>query len=156
MRNTSFFYSRISLLMMGFLFWASVPAIAQSTDVWGEEDDEEEVDSVETGEESAPVKHDDALVKVNDQVIKVGSEFRAKKDEVLNISVRQLQGGSPVIVEMKKGGINLSRKVFYSNSQGELDLEVKTGNKKVSGEGVLTYTPKGQAKKTLDVKIYVE
>ncbi len=147
------------LALMALLLLVNV-AMAQSTDegVWDSEDSEEEVDEKApvAKEDDSPKRYEDVLITINGKEVKVGSEYRCKRDDVLAIAVRQLQGGSPVTIEIQKGGINLKRKSFYANNLGELDLEVKTGNKKGSGDAVLSYTPKGNTKKSLKVKIVIE
>ena len=150
---------RRGLALMALLLLVNV-AMAQSTDegVWDSEDDDEEVDEKATvaKEDDSPKRYEDVLITINGKEVKVGSEYRCKRDDVLTIAVRQLQGGSPVTIEVQKGGINLKRKSFYANHLGELDLEVKTGTKKGSGDAVLSYTPKGNSKKSLKVKIIIE
>jgi hypothetical protein len=147
------------LAVLALLLLVNV-AMAQSTDedVWESEDSEEEVDekAAVAKEDDAPKRYEDVLIKINGQTVEVGDEYRCKRDDVLAIEVRQLQGGSPVTIEIQKGGISLKRKNFYANHLGELDLEVKTGNKKGSGDAVLSYTPKGNTKKSLQVKIIIE
>ena len=124
--------------------------------VWDEEDDDEEVIGTIDAGEIEPARYDDVDIKINDKPLAIGSDYKVAREDTLNIAVRHLAPGSAVIIEIKKGGINFKRKVFYANNKGELDLEVKTGSKKVSGDAVLYYIPKGNSKKTLDVRIVVE
>lgn len=146
-------------MMLALLLMVNV-AMAQSTDdgVWDAEDSEEEVDekALVATEDDGVKRYEDVLITINGKEVKVGDEYRCKRDDTLSISVRHLQGGSPVVIEVQKGGINLKRKSFYANHLGELDLEVQTGTKKGSGDAVLSYTPKGNTKKSLKVKLIIE
>jgi hypothetical protein len=83
-------------------------------------------------------------------------EVHIKRGDTLEISVRDLAPASRVEIIAEKGGINLSRKVFYSNNRGELDLEVRIGSKKIKGKANLIYTPSGATKKEREVMIIVE
>jgi hypothetical protein len=149
---------RHGLAALALLLWVNV-AQAQSTDedVWGDEDEEETVDEkAVVAEAPAAKRYEDILIRINGAVIKVTEEYHVKRGDTLNIEVRQLQGGSPVTIEVQKGGINLKRTSYYANNLGELDLEVKTGNKKGSGDAILSYTPKGNVKKSFKVKLVIE
>lgn len=155
-------FGHITLLTGIFFlaFWlvASTAALAQSTNgAWEEEDEEED----EPTEEKAliddrPAKKEDVTIRLNGEVFQWREEIHFKRNDTLDIAVRDLAPGSRVEIIAEKGGINLSKKVFYANSKGELDLEVRVGGKKVKGKANLIYTPSGGAKKQKEISIAVE
>jgi len=127
-------------------------AAAQNEDNWGDEEEEE----TEVAATEPAAKRAEILIRINGEEVKLTGEYAVDRNDTLDIQVRYLAPSTPVIIEIKKGGINFKRKVFYANNKGELDLEVRTGGKKVAGDALVYYTPSGAAKKTLEVKIIVE
>lgn len=148
LRNTGLL---IVMLMMGMHF-----AVAQSGGEqisWDSSDDSEE-----TVDDEGPGRHTEALIRLNGEVFDIaGAEnIEVARKDTLDIQIRHLAPGSAVILHMKKGGIKLKRKAFYANAKGQLDLEVYTGSKKVSGSATVYYTPSKGGKKERDVKISVK
>jgi hypothetical protein len=145
-------------LFMAFALAFTASAWTQNTgEAWEEEGDEED----EPTEEKAliddrPEKKEEVTVTLNGEVFQWAEEVHIKKEDTLEISVRDLAPASRVEIIAEKGGINLSRKIFYSNNRGELDLEVRMGNKKIKGKAKLIYTPSGASKKEREVMIFVE
>ncbi|HEX2898699.1 MAG TPA: hypothetical protein VHS96_03160, partial [Bacteroidia bacterium] len=124
-----------AIFLMVFAFAFSMAAMAQSTgEAWEEEGDEDD----EPTEEKAliddrPEKKEEVTIRLNGEVFNWAEEVHIKRGDTLEISVRDLAPASRVEIIAEKGGINLSRKVFYSNNRGELDLEVRIGSKKIKG-----------------------
>ena len=150
---------RHTLFLLGFLLTAALPAFAQNGTPEGDWYEDEDSVAEETVAEPAPtskMRYEDALIHINGDRITPSSEYSVDREDTLDIQVRQLAPGSPVTIEVKKGGINLKRKTFYANNRGELDLEVKTGSKKGSGDAVLYYTPAGNSRKILEVHLTIE
>jgi hypothetical protein len=150
-------------LQRAFLFFAmagmiSFTAVAQST---GEAWEEEEEDMDEPTEEKAliddrPSKKVEVTITLNGEIFEWKDEVHIQRGDTLDISVRDLAPASRVEIVAEKGGISLTRKVFYSNNRGELDLEVRVGSKKMKGKANLIYTPSGAAKKEKQVMVIVE
>jgi hypothetical protein len=144
---------------MVFAVVFAVAAFGQNTgEAWEEED---ELEDEEPTEEKAliddrPTKKDDVTIKLDGEVFTWREEIVIKREDTLDISVRDLAPGSRVEIIAEKGGINLSKKVFYSNAKGELDLEVRIGNKKIKGGATLIYTPSGGVKREKEINIIVE
>ena len=123
-----------------------------------EDDDEEEGDAEaeDSFETEGSGRFADVLIHLNGEEFELKEELEVNKNDTLNIQVRHLAPGSFVSVQMEKGGIKLSRKGFYANSLGQLDLEVRTGGKKVSGQALLTYTPSNGKKIQKKVTVRIE
>ena len=68
-------------------------------------------------------------------------EYTFSKMDTLDIQVRHLAPGSVVSLHLKKGGVMLKKRVFSANTKWQIDLEVRTGNKKVKGSATLYYVP---------------
>ncbi|MBL0018312.1 MAG: hypothetical protein IPP17_18190 [Bacteroidetes bacterium] len=146
-------------LFLAFAFVFSATAFAQNTgEAWEEEGDEDEETPTEEKAliDARPEKKSEVTVTLNGEVFNWAEEVRIKKEDTLLISVRDLAPASRVEIVAEKGGIDLSRKVFYSNNRGELDLEIRIGNKKIKGKAKLIYTPSGASKKEREVMIFVE
>lgn len=147
-----------SLLILTLLLSVSF-ALAQSSGWDGEvdDDDEESTEIVDESEDwDVPAgRHKEVEIRLNGEDFPMKDDLEVARKETLDIKVRFLKPGSPVILEMQKGGIKLKRKVFYCNEKGQLDLEVRTGNKRVAGNAIIYYTPSGAAKKERKVHIAV-
>lgn len=126
------------------------------------EDDDEDEDGEEGGtvvsdwDREGPGKHDDVMIRLNGKPFELEDELTVNREDTLDISVRHLAPGSFVSVQMEKGGIKLSRKGFYANSLGQLDLEIRTGGKKVSGKAILFYTPSNGKKRERKITVTVD
>jgi hypothetical protein len=159
MATTGVFALRKMVLFLAFAFAFSCTVFAQNTgEVWEEEDDEDEETPTEEKAliDDRPAKKEEVTVKLNGEVFNWAQEVHIKREDTLEISVRDLAPASRVEIVAEKGGIDLSRKVFYSNNRGELDLEIRIGNKKIKGKAKLIYTPSGATKKEREVMIFVE
>jgi hypothetical protein len=145
---------RLSLLFI--LACAGAAAFSQvKTDDWAEEDDEE--DTLENaGAEEGAARRDDATITLNGEIFTWKKEVYLRREDTLEISVRHLAAGSRVEIVAEKGGISIGRKVFYANSKGELDLEVRTGSRKVKGRVTLAYTPVSALGKEREIIVMVE
>lgn len=148
---------RTYLLFLFALLMCSAQSLSAQAD-WFEDDDDEEV--VEAGDSEAwdvPAgKEREAKVRLNGEPIELSGEYTFRKKDTLDIKVRHLEPGSGVVLHMKKGGIKLKKKAFYANHRGQLDIEVRTGSKKVGGTAVVFYTTSSGKKVEREVKIQVE
>ena len=143
-----------------FLFAAlmfSAQSLSAQAD-WFEDDDDEEVVDADSSEEwdIAAGKESEAKVRLNGEGIELTGDYTFRKKDTLDIKVRHLEPGSGVVLHMKKGGIKLKKKAFYANHRGQLDLEVRTGSKKVSGTAVVYYTTSSGRKVEREVHIKIE
>jgi hypothetical protein len=140
-------------LFVAFLSLLSFTAFAQN-DEWESEDEDEteETEAVTT----APSKKEDVTIQLNDVLFVWKDELVVKRNDTLTISVRDLAPASRVEIVADKGGINIGRKIFYSNNRGELDLEIRVGNKKMKGNITLAYTPSGASKKERSIHLVVD
>lgn len=141
----------MTMLMIAFIS----PLMAQTTD-WDDEEEEDEPTEEKALIDDRPAKKEEVTVTLEGKVFDWAEEVHIKKGDTLDISVRDLAPASRVEIVAEKGGIPLSRKVFYCNNKGELDLEVRVGSRKVKGKATLIYTPSGAAKKEREVMIFVE
>ncbi|MFM2375940.1 MAG: hypothetical protein RLZZ165_1037 [Bacteroidota bacterium] len=140
------------------IIFACVYAAAFSqvkTDDWGEGDDEEDTLETARAEDGAGPK-EDATVTLNGEIFQWKEEVHLQREDTLDISVRHLAAGSRVEIVAEKGGIPIGRKVFYANGKGELDLEVRTGSRKVKGKVTLAYTPGSAPGKERGIIVRVE
>lgn len=147
-----------SLWMTIIMVAIIAPLSAQSTD-WDKEDpdaDEEEPTEEKALIDDRPAKKEDVTITLDEKAFHWAEEVHIKKGDTIDISVRDLAPSSRVEIVAEKGGIPLSRKVFYSNNKGELDLEIRVGSRKVKGKATLIYTPSGAVKKEREVMIIVE
>jgi hypothetical protein len=149
----AFLSSRLRQLMMLVLFSGPVFLSAQQID-W--EDDDADGEAAKTEEAAPRPKKDEATVTLNGELYKVGEVATFQRNDSLEISVRDLAPNSFVSVQMKKAGVVLDKKGYYTNQLGELDLLVYTGEKKVKGEATVIYTSSSGKKVHLDCKIAVE
>ncbi|MEM6273192.1 MAG: hypothetical protein AAF998_27520 [Bacteroidota bacterium] len=148
----------IGLAFILLLLTASLASAQNSA--WDGEPDEDDETSTQVVDEAAwdvPAgKHDDAVIRLNGEDFPMTDDLEVMRRETLDVKVRYLKPGSAVIIKMQKGGIALKRKVFYCNEKGQLDLEVRTGKKRVSGNAVLYYIPSNGIKKERKVHIAVK
>lgn len=141
-------------IFMALMVCMAVTTYAQSTNDW---DDEEEDETEEkTLVDDRPAKKDDVTIQLNEELYTWKDELSVHRGDTLDISVRDLAAGSRVEIVAEKGGISVGRKVFYANHKGELDLEIRTGTKKMKGNITLSYTPSGGAKKDKSVHLIVD
>ena len=148
---------RRTVFFLTFVLAMTTAAFSQNTnDAWDEEDDEEEPTEEKALIDASPVKQEEVTITLNGELFKWKEEVHIKREDTLEISVRDLAPGSKVEIIAEKGGINLSKKYFYANHKGELDLEVRIGNKRIKGKANLIYTPSGAPKKQREVTIIVE
>jgi hypothetical protein len=152
---------RRAFFFAAFFLAFSVAAFAQTTDgAWEEEDDEFEED--EPTEEKALIddrpieKKAEVTITLDGEVFDWKDEIIIQRGDTIDISVRDLAPASRVEIIAEKGGINLTRKVFWANNQGELDLEVRIGSKRMKGKANLIYTPSGAPKKEKENMVIVE
>ena len=108
------------------------------------------------GEPTEQFPAEDVTIHLNEELYVWKDELTVHRGDTLTISVRDLAAGSKVEIIAEKGGISVGRKVFYSNHKGELDLEIRTGNKKMKGGIDLNYTASGGAKKQKSVHLIVD
>lgn len=143
-----------AIFLFGY-FFTPVDLAAQTNDseqISWEDDDEDEAD----GDEEGPGNYAEVLVRLNGEEIELSEEVKVNRNDTLDIQVRHLKPGSFVAIHMEKGGIKLKKKGFYANSLGQLDLEVRTGRKKLSGKATLYYTPSNGRKKERKVSLSIE
>ena len=144
------------LLLAGFAV-SFVPATlsAQSDGFeqisWDDEDDEEE-----EAEDLSIYKEADVWVKDEKMVLEPQMELEYSRNDTFMIKVRHLRPASFVSVNLKKAGMKLEKKNYRANNKGELDLEVRTGKRKVKGSATLFYTPGGGEKKEINVKLAIK
>lgn len=150
MKNRFWF---LFLLLASFALSSQVHAQA---DWFEDEDDEEEL--VDGGEawDIAAGDFNEVKVRLNGEDVELGGEYSFGKNDTLDIKVRHLAPGSGIVLKVEKGGISLKKKAFYANSRGQLDLEVRTGGKKVSGGAVIYYTTSSGRKVEREVKISIK
>lgn len=152
---------KIAFLCLLFAAITFIPQVLHAQSAggsWFEDDEDEEVTMVEGDEEVWDVaagRMDDVLIRVNGDETRISEEYNFDKKDTLTIQVRHLRPNSAVVLHMKKGGIKLKRTSYYSNEKGQLDLEVRTGNKKVSGTADIYYTPSNGKKKERKAKISI-
>lgn len=126
---------------------------------WFADDDEETEEMLVDDSEAwdvAPGKFDDVKIKLNGELVALGDDYTFNKDDVLSVQVRHLQPHSRVAIHIKKGGIKLKKTSFQANEKGQLDLEIKTGKKRVKGAAVLYYTPSNGKKKQMDAHVAIQ
>lgn len=146
---------RRSILSLVFCLILSFPLLAQ-TDDEEFEDEDEDVKEEKALVDNRPSKKEDVTITLNGAHFLWKDQIHIKRNDTLDISVRDLAPASRVEIIAEKGGINLTRKVYYSNQDGELDLEVRIGNKKMKGKANLIYTPSGGGKKEKQVEIILD
>ena len=134
-----------------------IAASAQNGD-WFTDDDEDEEVTVDDSEawDIGPGNHGEVTIRLNGEEVELGEYFEFPKNDTLNIQVRHLQPSSGIAIHVKKGGIKLKRTSFYANEKGQLDLEVRTGSKKVKGTAVLFYTPSNGVKKKIQAQVVIQ
>lgn len=142
-------------LLMAFLMVLSFTAFAQTDENWEDDDDEDETEEKALVDDR-PAKKEDVTIHLNEELYTWRDELTVHRNDTLTISVRDLAGGTRVEINADKGGITLAHKVFYANAKGELDLEIRVGNKKMKGNIELGYTPSGAPKKTKTVHLTVD
>jgi hypothetical protein len=156
--NGHFLRSSVAMLMCLFAFGL---LSAQSTGAWDEEDDEED-ETEEVIEDKAlvddrPASADEARIWLNGESMSPDTkQLTVHRGDTLTITVRDLAPGTSVVIQAAKGGINLSKKAFYANSKGELDLEIRLGSKKMKGLAKLNYTPSNGKRREKEVHIEVD
>lgn len=160
---SKYIFLRLALGIFLFAFLSANPMMAQTNSgeqiSWEDDEDEEETEEVAPANDwdrEGPGKHEDVAIRLNGKTFEWKEELKVKREDTLEISVRHLAPGSFVSVQMEKGGIKLSRKGYYANSLGQLDLEVRTGGKKVSGKAILFYTPSNGKKRERRVTVSIE
>lgn len=134
-------------------------AQTQGNDAWEDEEDEDEEEVISEDKaliDNTPTKREEVTVKLNDEVFDWREEVVLHRNDTITISVRDLAPASRVEIVADKGGIDLARKIFYSNKEGELDLEIRLGNRKMKGNITLSYTPSGAAKKSRAVHLVIQ
>ena len=136
---------------------ASFAQLPAQSDWFDDEEDEETTAAVAAEAWDIPAgKMDQVKIRLAGEDVQLEDEYTFQRKDTLDIQVRHLSPGSPVSLHMKKGGINLKKKVYYANHRGQLDLEVRTGTKKVKGSATLYYTTSSGKKKEHDVRIILE
>lgn len=120
---------------------------------WDDDDDEDE-DSVEVVTVARP-KVDEATVYLDGEEVPISDDFIVYRHDTLQVQIRDLMPSTYVAVHLKKGGATLEKMGWFCNERGELDLEIRTGKKKVKGSAVLFYTPSNGRKKKREVKVQV-
>ncbi len=130
---------------------------AQNGDWFTDDEDDEEVmvDDSEAWDIGAG-KFDEVKIRLNGEEVELGDDYTFPKNDTLTIQVRHLAPNSGIAIHVKKGGIKLKRTSFYANEKGQLDLEVRTGNKKVKGTAILYYTPSKGTKKQLQATVAIQ
>jgi hypothetical protein len=154
--QTPLTFTRTWGMFLFFLMLSGSVALAQSSGWDGEADEDEAAYSEDPEAWDVPAgSHDEVAIRLNGKDFPLSDDLEVMRRETLDVKVRYLKPGSAVIIKMQKGGINLKRKVFYCNEKGQLDLEVRTGKKKVAGNAILYYTPSKGTKKERKVHIAV-
>jgi len=145
------------LMVSSMTLPASLHAQSSDADWFADDDEEEEViaEDSETWDVGAG-NFDEVKIKLDGELVTLGDDYSFGKDEVLNLQVRHLQPHSRIAIHIKKGGIKLKKTSFQANEKGQLDLEIKTGRKKVKGSAVLYYTPSNGKKKTLNAQVAIQ
>ena len=137
--------------LLGLLFVAVAGfAFAQSDT---EEDDDEWGEN--PAEEWVLEKRADVTIFLDDKEYKLGEIAEFERDKVLQVKIRFLRPDSWVAVHIEKAGMELKKHRFLSNGHGELDLEIKTGKRKIKGTATLFYTPSNDQKMEKKVKVQV-
>lgn len=141
-----------------FAFLGNTLQAQTSGNIWDdEEDDEEEMVEEKALVDARPERKDEARIWLNDDAFDPNTEeITVHRNDTLVITVRDLAPATSVVIQAAKGGINLSKKAFYANNKGELDLEIHLGNKKMKGQATLYYTPSDGKRKTKEVHIIVD
>lgn len=145
------------LAFVAFLFFSLQPLQGQNNQINWEDDDEEEV--VEDDSEAWDIgagKFADVLIRLNGKDTQIEEELEFTRKDTLSIQIRHMKPASAVVLHMKKAGIKVKRTSYYANEKGQLDLEIKTGNRKVSGSAVIYYTPSNGKRIERKVKIKVK
>lgn len=149
-------YFPILLLLFGFLVTAPASLSAQSGNYeqisW---DDSDEDEDDEEAEDLTRYKQADVYVK--DELMELSPEMELEyaKNDTFMIKVRHLRPSSFVFVNLQKAGMKLEKKNYRANEKGELDLEVRTGKRRVKGSAVLKYTAGNNEKQEIKVKLAV-
>jgi hypothetical protein len=151
---------RRAFFFTAFLLAFSVAAIAQTGgEAWEEEDDEEEDEPTEEKaliDDRPMEKKREVTITLDGEPFEWKDEIHIQRGDTIDISVRDLAPASRVEIVAAKGGINLTRKVYWANNMGELDLEVRIGGKKMKGTANLIYTPSGAPKKEKEIMVIVD
>ena len=145
------------LFFLAALFVTPYSLQAQTGDWFVDDEDEEEM--VEDDSEAwdvGPGKFDEVKIRLNGEEVELGEDYTFPKNDTLDIQVRHLAPNSGIAIHVKKGGIKLKRTSFYANEKGQLDLEVRTGGKKVKGTAILYYTPSNGTKKKIQAQVVIE
>ena len=121
-----------------------------------DEEDEEVVDDNSDAWDIGAGNFAEVKIRLNGEEVELGDTYTFNKNDTLDIQVRHLKPNSGIAIHVKKGGIKLKRTSFYANEKGQLDLEVRTGNKKVKGQAILYYTPSNGVKKELKAQVAIE
>ena len=142
------------LLVLAAIFLVNVSHLQAQN--WFEDDEEETV--AEEGEAwDVPAGNfPEVRLRLDGQEAAIQEAYSFSKGDTLSIQVRHAKPGSAIVLHVKKGGIKLKRTAFYANEKGQLDLEVRTGNRKIKGSATVFYTPSNGKKKERDVKISIE
>lgn len=117
---------------------------------WDDDDEEEVVP------EDAGVKYDEVLITLNGEEITLSENFEVSKAETLDIAISRLKPNSWVAIRIYKGAVMFKKMGWYANEKGELQLEVKSGKRKVKGRAELYYVPSNGKKKKREVKVVVQ
>ncbi len=119
-----------------------------SAQVIGDEEDEEELPA-------NIVKADKFLVKVNGKPVEITENLEIPEGQRLYVNVSQLKPNTYVMVKFQKIGMKVGEtKMFLSNHQGVVDLEVQTPKPGVGGTALLKYT--ASSGKEVEMKIKVK
>ncbi len=150
--------TKIGLFLAFFAFAIGSVSAQSSGDIWDDGEDEEET-TEETGptlSNDIPKRKDEARIWLN------GVSHDPKTEEItfhtgdtLEITVRDLAPATSVVIKAAKGGINVSKKAFYANKKGELDLEIRLGNKRMKGKAKLYYTTSDGKRRQTEVHIII-
>jgi hypothetical protein len=142
-------------IFMTLLLVLSLSASAQDDEDWDEDEEEEETEE-KALIDNRPSKKEDVTIRLDEELFTWTEEITIHRNDTLTISVRDLAPASRVEITADKGGINLARKLFYSNNEGELDLEIRIGNRKMKGNITLSYTPSGSPKRERSIHLIVD
>lgn len=145
-------------LFMLVAFAAQPFALSAQTGDWfvDDEEDEEVVEDDSDAWDVGAGRFDEVKIRLNGEEVAIEDSYVFSKNDTLDIQVRHLAPNSGIAIHIKKGGIKLKRTSFYANEKGQLDLEIRTGGKKVKGTAILYYTPSNGRKKQLQAQVVIE
>lgn len=151
--NLKNWWTYLALIML-FAAATSTNSLYAQGDIIGDDDDDEEME-VEEDDEWELVKYDEALVTLNGVEQAISEDFEVERNQTLSIKIERLKPGSWLAVHIKKAGATIQKHRWTSNERGELELEVKSGKRKVKGSAEIWYTPSNGQKKNLSVSVKV-